>query len=192
MSKEIEADLIKRGKELVEKTQTLEKEIQILTESKRILDKDGVKRYFFSRLIPRLNLMINDYLNKFGMPIIFSFDETFEETIKDQYGNETPYGAYSGGETIKINNAIIFSFQKINKIINDFNMNVLLLDEYFDAAIDAETLEELLGNLKDVVIEENLCAYLISHREIDDSMYIDSVIEVTKTNGFSSLKIGKN
>ena len=180
--------LISRGKELQARQKTLEMNIAIGEKIKIVLDKDGIKTYFFNRLIPRLNQIISEYLDTFQLPIIFKFDSEFNDTIHDVSGEEISFNTLSKGEKHRLNLSIALGFIKINKIINDFGINIILFDETIDAGLDMDGMSLVLESLKQMVDKDKLSAYLISHMNIADSISIDRVINITKKNGFSEIK----
>lgn len=158
--------------------------------SQKMLSEDGIKSYFFKRLLPILNGKINEYLELFELPITIQFNDVMEENISI---NLTPeknisYMAFSEGEKKRIDIAILLSFIDVTKIITNWNCNVILFDEVLDNATDAEGLEKLLSAIKNMTVANtNLCSYVISHRDSDSEFY-DRKISIKKVGGFSKIK----
>lgn len=155
----------------------------------KILSEDGIKSFFFKRLVPVLNKKINEYLTSFELPVIITFNEYMEETINIQVSNEKDisYMSFSEGEKKRIDIAILLSFIETTKILSNWNCNVIMFDEVLDNATDADGLEKLLASIKRMTKENNrLCAYIISHRESNSELY-DKVISIKKSAGFSKL-----
>ncbi|MEM4260969.1 MAG: AAA family ATPase, partial [Candidatus Woesearchaeota archaeon] len=85
-----------------------------------ILSENGIRSYFFSKLIPILNTKINYYLDIFDLPVRIEFNEFMEEKIMNfnsSGGKETGYYSFSEGEKKRIDIAIILSFIDITKMI---------------------------------------------------------------------------
>lgn len=153
---------------------------------KGILDEDGIKKYFFSRLIPKLNENINTFLDYFELPLNFSFDDTFECIIKES-NRDRSYFNFSGGERFRIDLSIVLSFMGLNQMINSFYCNVLFFDELLDTGIDDDGLELVLEKLHDLVEHNGNACYIISQRRLEGSVHIDNILKVKKENGFSKI-----
>ena len=157
----------------------------------KLLAEDGIKSYFFKMLIPILNAKINEYLNIFDLPVTINFDETMKDSISIIGTSETNlnYMGFSEGEKKRIDIAILLSFISVTKIISNWNCNILIFDEILDSATDTEGLEKLLSSIKEMTIKENnLCTYVISHREAYQDIY-DNILTVKKVNGFSKIEL---
>lgn len=157
--------------------------------SSKMLSEDGIKSYFFKRLIPILNTKINEYLNLFELPITITFNETMEENISMNLTSDKniSYMAFSEGEKKRIDIAILLSFIDTTKIISNWNCNVILFDEVLDNATDADGLEKLLSAIRNMTEKDsNLCSYVISHRDSDSELY-DRKIQIKKVAGFSKI-----
>ena len=157
----------------------------------KLLAEDGIKSYFFKMLIPILNAKINEYLNIFDLPVTINFDETMKDSISIIGTSETNlnYMGFSEGEKKRIDIAILLSFISVTKIISNWNCNILIFDEILDSATDTEGLEKLLSSIKEMTIKENnLCTYVISHREAYQDIY-DNILTVKKVNCFSKIEM---
>ena len=175
---------------LSEKLEKALEKLKIYDITSKMLSEEGIKAYFFKRLIPILNLKIKEYLDLFELPIKIEFSETMEENISYDLGGDKhiSYMAFSEGEKKRIDIAILLSFISITKSISNWNCNVILFDEVLDNATDADGLEKLLGSIKDMTRKDKkLCSYVISHRDTNEHIY-DRKIVVEKKNSFSILK----
>lgn len=155
-----------------------------------LLQDDGIKTYFIQHLLPLLNERINHYLNKFEIPIVFSFNEMLEENIRslESFSENISYYAFSEGEKKRIDIAILFSFIDLTKKVSNWSCNLLLIDELFDSAVDTDGLDQIMLCLRNISREENnLGIYLISHRMIEGS-YFAGKISIQKEEGFSKLE----
>lgn len=156
----------------------------------KVLSEDGIKSYFFRKLVPILNKKINEHLTSFELPVIISFDEYMVERIDIPLSNDkdVSYMSFSEGEKKRIDVAILLSFIETTKILSNWNCNVIMFDEVLDNATDSEGLDKLLSSIKDLTIKDpKLCAYIISHRDGDSEVY-DRKITIKKVAGFSKIK----
>lgn len=155
----------------------------------KMLSDDGIKTYFFKRLVPILNMKINDCLDMFEIPIQVNFDEGLYETISitGTSDKDVSYSSFSEGEKKRIDVAILLSFIDTTKIISNWNCNLLYFDEILDNATDVDGLEKLLTAIKEMTMkDERLCSYIISHREGNSELY-DRKITIKKVAGFSKI-----
>lgn len=173
--------------EISKKINELRQDIRIYGEIKKVLDKDGIKKYFFSRLIKRLNQIINEYLKYFELNIIFEFNDLFEEKIIKE-NKEKSYSSFSDGERRRINTSLTLSFIALNKLINDFSCNLFFADEIFDG-LDDGGLELIFEKMKEISDKENMSIYVISHKNMEGWHGIDKVITVEKTKGFTEISV---
>lgn len=154
-----------------------------------ILGDEGLRMYFFKKLLPILNQKINYYLQKFELSATLEFDSFMNETIKTGKF-EQQYNQFSGGERCRIDMAILLSFFDISKIISNWSCSIMYLDELLDNAVDQNGLEQFISTLYNIVTEENknLGIYLISHKLGDLQVNWNEVIEIEKKSLFSEIK----
>jgi len=155
----------------------------------KMLSDDGIKTYFFKRLVPILNMKINEYLDMFEINIKVEFDDGLYETISIPGTSEknVNYLSFSEGEKKRIDVAILLSFIDTTKIVSNWNCNLLYFDEILDNATDNEGLDKLLTAIKEMTLKDNrLCSYIISHREAT-SEHFDRKITIKKVAGFSKI-----
>jgi len=153
-----------------------------------ILSDQGIKSFFFRKLVPILNLKINHFLDIFELPVNINFNEVMEEHITNIGGKEDlPYMSFSEGEKKRIDIAIMLSFIDTTKTISNWNCNLLMFDEILDTSIDSEGLDKIMGAIKQMTIDDSkLCSYIISHRDNDHENYNRKMI-VKKVGGFSTI-----
>ena len=85
-----------------------------------ILGDEGLRMFFFMKLLPILNQRINYYLEKFELSITLEFNAILENKIMNgQY--EQNYNQFSTGEKSRIDMAILLSFFDISKIISNWS-----------------------------------------------------------------------
>jgi len=158
-----------------------------------VLSDTGIKSYVFEKMIPILNLNINDYLKLFKLPVTIKFNKYMEETIT-VLGNglmDVSYYSFSEGEKKRIDMAILLSFIAIKKSLAVWNCNLLIIDELLDSSIDDDGLDQLIDSINNMITDENgLGVYIISHRlKKEYFSQFKSLTEISKKrNGFSSIK----
>lgn len=156
---------------------------------KGCLEDDGVRKYFFSKVLKTFNILVNGTLDRFGLNIRVVFNDVFEVAIKE--GNaERSYESFSAGEQCRINLAITLSFMDLNSSLNSFNCNLQVFDEIFDSGMDDEGMEIVLEKMKDLSDSKKRSVFIISHKAVDNSPYVDSIVNVKKVNGFSKITVG--
>lgn len=186
------AELTKRTAELSETINDLDHKISIDAKLIDILGDEGLRMYFFKKLLPILNQRINFYLHKFELPITLEFDQYMEEKIlTGRFAQD--YNQFSGGEKSRIDMAILLSFFDISKMISNWSCSILFIDEVMDAGVDNAGTEQFLSTLYNIVTEneKNLGIYLISHKLSDIQINWNEIIEIEKKSMFSELKKGK-
>ena len=164
--------------------------IEIDTKLIEVLGDDGLRMYFFKKLLPVLNHKINHYLQKFELPVQLEFDCYMNETIKTGKFQQE-YNQFSGGERCRIDMAILLSFFDIAKIISNWSCSVMMIDEILDAGVDQDGISQFISTLYNIVTEENkdLGIYVISHKLSDVQVAWNETIEITKKSLYSELKI---
>lgn len=186
-------------KDLTEKTIALSAAIEELSHKMQvdaklidILGDEGLRMYFFKKLLPILNQRINFYLHKFELAVTLEFDQYMEEKIfSGRFVQD--YNQFSGGEKSRIDMAILLSFFDISKMISNWSCSILFIDEVMDAGVDNAGTEQFLSTLYNIVTEneKNLGIYLISHKLSDVQINWNEIIEIEKKSLFSELKKGK-
>ena len=144
------------------------------------------------KLIPLFNSKVNEYLNKFELPLKIVFDEQMEDKVFNLSASRfdpVGYDGLSGGEQKRVDIAILFTFIEIVKMICNWNSNLLFIDELLDGAVDGEGLDKMIGCLKVVGSEQS--HYIISHRTFDSELF-DRKITIKKINGFSRIENENN
>lgn len=185
-------DLQKQVDTLVSEIAEIDHRCEIDNKLIEILGDEGLRMYFFKKLLPVLNQRINLYLKKFELQVTLEFDPYMNETIKT--GNFVQdYNQFSGGERSRIDMAILLAFFDISKIISNWSCSILFIDEVMDSGVDNAGTEQFLSALHNIVTEDNknIGIYIISHKLAEVQVSWDKIIEVQKKSMFSELKVGK-
>jgi DNA repair exonuclease SbcCD ATPase subunit len=111
----------------------------------RILSDKGIKTYIIKRYIPKLNNLVNVYLEILSAPYKLSFNEELEEKIALQGYDNLSYDNFSMGERQRCDIAMLFSFLDIGKMKNSVASNLLLMDEIFDRSLDDDGIVGIIN-----------------------------------------------
>ena len=135
-----------------------------------------------------LNNKIKTYLTKLGAKYYVEFDEDMDYEFIIP-GGSCEWSNFSAGERMRIMIATSFAFRDFMSIRNGLNANILVLDEYFDSAIDSLCVESVLNILKDFSMKQNQNIFVISHRPEVSIESFDRTILIEKTNNISRIEI---
>ena len=178
--------------------EVLNKDIELLTEKIlidtqliKLLGDDGIKTYFFKKLVKVLNKSVNEYLNKFELKnTIIEFDETMTETMMTNMVPRT-YSSYSSGERTRIDMSILLAFFDISRQISNWSCNILFIDELLDQNIDQSGIEQFVATLHNLIQlnKKKLGIYIISHKLNELKIQMTSTIEIKKVHDYSILEV---
>lgn len=183
--------LRKQSEELSKDIDALTEKILIDTQLIKILGDDGIKSYFFKKLIKVLNKSVNEYLNKFELKnTTIEFDETMAETMTTNLVPRT-YSSYSSGERTRIDMSILLAFFDISRQISNWSCNLLFIDELLDQNIDQSGIEQFVSTLYNLIQlnKKKLGIYIISHKLNELKIQISSTIEIKKVHDYSILEV---
>lgn len=150
-----------------------------------ILSDSGLKASILAQIVPVLNQFVNQFLSKLGLFASFHLDENFNDSIKVLGFDESPYNAFSEGEKLRIDLAVLLAWREIAKLSGSFETNLLFFDEIFDSSLDtdgAESLAELLNE------SPKLNVFVITHTPEKIADRVEAVIKVSKIDGYTSLE----
>jgi len=182
---------IEEYKSTIKLNDSIDHKLKIFELGAKTLAEDGIKSYFFKRLIPILNMKINEYLDLFELPVSINFNETLDDniSINGSPDKNIPYLSFSEGEKKRIDIAVLLSFLHITKIICNWNCNIIMLDEILDSATDSDGLDKMLTSIKSMCLSDsNLCCYVISHKDASTE-HFDRIIKIKKVAGFSKIEV---
>ena len=180
-----------QSEELNKDIDVLAEKILIDTQLIKILGDDGIKSYFFKKLIKVLNKSVNEYLNKFELKnTTIEFDETMAETMTTNLVPRT-YSSYSSGERTRIDMSILLAFFDISRQISNWSCNLLFIDELLDQNIDQSGIEQFVSTLYNLIQlnKKKLGIYIISHKLNELKIQISSTIEIKKVHDYSILEV---
>ncbi len=158
---------------------------KIATIIKELASPTGVKAIMIKKIIDSLNSRINYYLLKLNSPFRVEFDEFFEENFKAINGQEYCYGSLSGGEAKRVDFAMLFAFRDIRRLQSNVHINITVMDELFDSALDDSGMFNIMELLKDSTDE---CFLIVTHHPNNVDSSNCEVIELIKENRITRLK----
>ena len=152
--------------------------------SSMLLKDTGVKTSIIKYYLPKMNKLINKYLQEMDFYVNFTMDEKFSENIKSRGRENFSYSSFSEGEKMRIDLALLFTWRQIAKMKNSVNTNLLILDEVFDSSLDNSGTDEFL-KLLNALGGNNV--FVISHK--GEILYdkFHSVIKFDKVKNFSQI-----
>ena len=150
-----------------------------------ILNDKGIKTRIIRKYLPVINNHVNMYLKDMDFFVNFQLDENFQETIKSRHRDDFSYYSFSEGEKKRIDIALLLTWRYIAAMRNSVNVNLLILDEVFDASLDQAGVDDLM-KLFHLLKGTNL--FIISHKldVLDDKF--PAKITVEKIKNFTSME----
>ena len=149
-----------------------------------ILNDTGIKTRIIKKYLPVINKHVNDYLKDMDFFVNFQLDENFQETIKSRHRDQFSYYSFSEGEKKRIDIALLLTWRDIASMRNSVNVNLLILDEVFDASLDQAGMDDLL-KLFNILKKTNL--FIISHKlDILDDKFPNKIV-VEKVKNFTQM-----
>ena len=97
------------------------------------------------------------------------------------------YNSCSEGEKKRFDMAVLLSFIEVIKIISNWDCNIIFFDELLDSAVDKNNLDSLFDAIREIVTNNEQCAYIISHRGIEQKKF-DHVYLAEKKGRFSTIE----
>ncbi len=151
----------------------------------QILKDDGIKSEIVRSYIPKINLLVNRFLESMGYNLLFSIDHEFNEQIKTNGKESYTYCSFSAGQRQRIDLALLLTWRSVAKSRNSVNTNLLFLDEVVDSHLNASTAESII----DIFNGESFKGsnvFVISHKE-DISQKFNRVLNFELENGFTHI-----
>ena len=149
-----------------------------------ILRDSGIKSRIIKQYVPVINTLVNKYLAAMDFFVKFELNESFEEKILSRHRDDFTYDSFSEGEKMRIDLALLFTWRSIARMKNSANTNLLILDEVFDASLDANGCDEFLKLIHNL---EQTNIFVISHKGDVLHDKFSNVIRFTKQKNFSRI-----
>jgi len=151
-----------------------------------LLKDTGIKTKIIRQYLPVMNKLINHYLQMLDFFVLFNLDENFTETIKSRHRDDFTYSSFSEGEKQRIDLSLLFAWREIAKLKNSSNVNILILDEVFDASLDTDGVDNLLKIMN--TLDADTRIFVISHKQDLLESKFDRKIEFQKVKNFTTIK----
>ena len=149
-----------------------------------VLNDKGIKTRIIKKYLPIINTRVNKYLKDMDFFVNFQLDENFNEVIKSRHRDDFSYYSFSEGEKKRIDISLLLTWRDIASMRNSVNVNLLILDEVFDASLDQAGVDDLT-KLFDILKNTNL--FVISHKlDILDDKFSNKII-VEKVKNFTKM-----
>jgi len=168
---------------LTRKTEILE-EREMFDLATVILRDSGIKSRIIKQYIPVINKLVNKYLAAMDFFVKFELNESFEEKILSRHRDDFTYDSFSEGEKMRIDLSLLFTWRAIARMKNSASTNLLILDEVFDASLDANGCDEFLKIIHDL---EGSNIFVISHKGDVLHDKFQNVLRFTKQKNFSRI-----
>lgn len=153
---------------------------------KLLTDKNSfIRKRIISKTIPFLNLQLNNYASKLGLPHTVTFMDDMGCEVAE-YGRVLDFGNLSSGEKKRVNLAMSLAFRDVLHHLHA-KVNLLFVDE-IDASLDHIGVEQVVQLIKDKTKQEQLASFVIMHREGIESKF-DRELVIHKRNGFSEMEL---
>jgi DNA repair exonuclease SbcCD ATPase subunit len=153
---------------------------------KLLTNKDSfIRKRIIKQNLQYLNLRLNYYLSKLGLPheVIFQSDLNVEIT---ELGRELDFDNLSRGERNRLILGLSWAFRDVHESTN-IPIDFMAIDELFDSGMDSNGVEAALAVLKKMCRDRSKNIFLISHRE-ELVGRVGNTLEVLKENGFTSFE----
>ena len=129
--------------------------------------------------------MFSFYLKELNSNALITFDQYFDEEIKNERGKPTMYFNYSGAERKAIDLAVMFAFIDMLKMQTNVYYNVQFYDELLDTSLDSAGVENVVRLLNDFVEKYSYGIYVISHRKECSKLATGEFVFLEKNNGIT-------
>jgi hypothetical protein len=149
----------------------------------------GIRSYLLDQILPELTEYANEYSRKLmGGNIIIEFNthsgtrDKFQITAMNMDGSDL-YVGNSNGEKRRIDVCVMLALFRV--ALSRTHINVLLLDEVLDSAIDRSGLESMVLLINTLARELKLTVFVTSHTDLNSR--IQDCITLRKRDGLTSL-----
>lgn len=192
--KEIDSSISDKANSIKDKILLLEKNQQnwfnekyLRTVLGTLLVDSGIKSTVIKKFVPIINKKINHYLKILGADYMFFLDNEFNEQIRGSGREKSSYYSFSQGEKSRVDLALMFTWRDISSIVSGSSINILVLDEIFDSAVDSSGID----GIKNIIESLESNVFIISHRE-QNSDDFNRHISIQKKGRFSQIEVKNN
>ena len=138
-----------------------------------IVSPESIKRNIISRVVSSINAMINANLSELCVNFTCNLTSDMNDYEIQSSGGELDFPNLSLGEQMKLIISSQLAFRRF--LMSRFNvcMNIMIIDEVVDRALDSVSIQKLLGILLQLSQKENTNISIISHRGEVETMFKD-------------------
>lgn len=174
-------ELLDKFKELNAQHKELEKKSRVNASVSNLLSDKGIKSIIINRYIKQFNSLVNSFLQKFNLFASIEFDVEFNDVIKKRGFDEYSYNQLSEGEKLRFDLSIMLAWREIASLKSNLSINLLILDEIFNASLDYEGCKAFI----DILHSKNGQSTIIVSPNADEIMDLCSQkIGLQKVNNF--------
>ncbi len=150
-----------------------------------LLSDSGIKKTLIDKIVPTLNLRIQEISERLEFKFSFEFDGDFNPVIS-YLGMEISPESLSSGQRKKMNLIVLLAFIEIIKMKHS-TMNVMFLDEIF-SSLDKANVYRAIEILKEYSIRHKMTIFVVSHEALPEEFF-SSKIRVVSDNHFSEMEV---
>lgn len=172
--------LVTEKKQLAEKVKCHEYITAMLKDS-------GIRSLVIKSYIPKITKIMNEYLKYLGLFSTFSIDENFDEKLMARGFDPLPYNAFSEGQKLRIDLAMLMTWRDICAAKNSMIVNFLVFDEILDASLDENGSDSLVSLFKQLE-RDGIKIIVISHNGARWEERFSEMWAVKERDGFSYLE----
>lgn len=189
----ISEDYIKNKEEEIKLTEdkfkTANEKFKYFNKIRDLLGEEGIRKYIIKKVLPFLNKKVNHYLNILGSDYTIIFDSELNEKLIARNRDERPYASFSGGEKRRIDLALLLALMDVAKSQNSADTNILIMDEILDTSMDSDGVESFMEHLNESfkTLYPDKCIYIITHRKEIGEEHFDTIVNLVKKNGFTTI-----
>ncbi|QEG08007.1 endonuclease [Klebsiella phage Magnus] len=171
-------------KDLEERRQTTDEELQDHNHLLHFLKDDQTKARIISLYLPFLNKKINEYLEGMNMFLDISVDDTFDITMGTAGRKGQSLFSLSSGQRVRVNIAITMALRDVANLKASVQCNILVFDEVLEN-LSERGVQECIEMLKYKFSNNNL--FVISQREQEFQEYFSNNIRYGLRNGMTQV-----
>lgn len=168
-----------------DKIKILKREISVIEAAKFVFSEEGVKSVVIKKVLQLFNSKLAYYLKKMDANCTCTFNEYFEEEIKDIKGKTCSYFNFSGAERKNVDLACLFTFMDMRRLQGDVCFNFSIYDELFDSSLDERGVDLVISILNERVEQFNESIMVISHRKESIKAATGEIIFLEKKNNIT-------
>ena len=194
----LERKIMELYKQTIEEMDNIENDLKaesqtlcLLTVGSTIVSPESIKKNIISKVVASINTMINSYLSELCVNFTCCLSSDMNDYEIQSAGGELDFPNLSLGEQMKLIISSQLAFRKFLMSRFGIGMNVMIIDEVVDRALDSVSIQKLLGILLQLSQKETTNISIISHRgeveEMFKGMPDTQMMVVQKSNNISKI-----